>query len=155
MRPAVFAALTAFVTGTLAAEEKVTVSDLSIHVEGSPVGDTIDSISFKLNGAKAKNLKCSAKDFAFPEPVTFHSCGKSDYSFTLWPGGHEVGVHGQDFRIMIYHDVGDSHADLRGGAHVPTNCDNSQGSGPADEICTQKKPVTFKIDGPVGLGPDL
>ncbi|KAF5658693.1 major allergen alt [Fusarium heterosporum] len=142
MRPAVYAALTAFVTGSLAGshggEEKVTVSGLSIHVEGSPVGDTIESIEFRLNGASAKNLKCFAKDFAFPEPVTFHSCGKSDYSFTLWPGGHEVGVHGQDFRVMIYHDVGDS-----------------QGSGPADEICTQKKSVTFEISGPVGIGPDL
>ena len=40
-------------------------------------------------------------------------------------------------------------ADLRGGINVDTECDNSQGSGPADEICSQKAPITFKIDGPV------
>ncbi|KAH7233715.1 hypothetical protein BKA59DRAFT_504513 [Fusarium tricinctum] len=151
MRTAVFATLAAFVTGSMASgKETVTLSKLSIHRQGSPVGDTIESISFKIDGADAKGLRCSAKDFPFPEPVKIQGCGNSDYAFSLWPG-----EHGADFRVMIYHDVGDSHADLRGGKDIPTVCDNSHGSGPADEICTQKKAVTFKIDGPVGGGPEL
>lgn len=43
-----------------------------------------------------------------------------------------------------------SKADLRGGVDVDTECDNSGGSGPADELCTQKASITFTIDGPVG-----
>ncbi|KAJ3544916.1 hypothetical protein NM208_g2774 [Fusarium decemcellulare] len=87
---------------------------------------------------------------AFPKPDAILPCGKSDYAFTLW-----AGEDGAEFRVMVYHDVGDSHADLRGWSDIPTACDNSHGTGPADEICTQDKPVTFKIDGPVGSSPDL
>jgi hypothetical protein len=105
MRTAVFATLAAFVTGSIASgKETVTVSKLSIHREGSPVGDTIASISFKLDSADAKGLKCSAKEFPFPEPIKIHGCGKSDYAFSLWPG-----EDGADFHVMIYHDVGDSY----------------------------------------------
>ncbi|KAF5025725.1 hypothetical protein F66182_2192 [Fusarium sp. NRRL 66182] len=154
MRTEVYTALIAFITGSLAGgrgrEESVTLSDLSIHKLGSPVGLRIESVSFKISGADAENLECSAKNVAFPVPDTFLSCGKSDYAFTLRPGDH-----GEEFSLMIYHDVGDSHADLRGGSDVPTVCDNSHGTGSADEICTQGKPVTFKIDGPVGITPDL
>jgi hypothetical protein len=59
------------------------------------------------------------------------------------------------YPLQVFLLMSSSHADLRGGADVRTKCDNSQGSGPADEICTQVKPVTFKIDGPVGITPDM
>ncbi|KAF5004234.1 hypothetical protein FDECE_9263 [Fusarium decemcellulare] len=151
MRTAVYTTLIAFITQALAGrEESVTVSDLSIHKEGSPVGVEIESVSFKVSGADADNLECSATNVAFPKPDAILPCGKSDYAFTLW-----AGEDGAEFRVMVYHDVGDSHADLRGWSDIPTACDNSHGTGPADEICTQDKPVTFKIDGPVGSSPDL
>ncbi|KAM5347374.1 hypothetical protein ACJ41O_010379 [Fusarium nematophilum] len=146
MRTAVYTTLIAFVARSLASgEESVTLSDLSIHKQGSPVGVTIESVSFKVSGADADNLECSATNVAFPKPDGILRCGKSDYAFTLW-----AGESGAEFRVMVYHDVGDSHADLRGWSDIPTVCDNSHGTGPADEICTQDKPVTFKIDGPVG-----
>lgn len=107
MRTAVFATLAAFVTGSIARGETVTLSKLSIHRQGSPVGDTIESISFKIDGADAKGLRCSAKEFPFPEPVKIHGCGNSDYAFSLWPG-----EHGADFQVMIYHDVGDSYVHM-------------------------------------------
>lgn len=84
--------------------ETVQVSDLKVHRQGSPVGDTIESVSFRLNGANAKNLLCSTKtEFDFPEPIEIFPCGKSDYSFALFEG-----ENGADFATMIYHDVGDS-----------------------------------------------
>ncbi|KAF9761355.1 hypothetical protein IL306_003852 [Fusarium sp. DS 682] len=141
--------LAATLAGVKAMEETVTVSELSIHKLGSPVGVKIDKVSFKVTGKDAKNLKCSAKNVAFPEPDDILPCGKSNYSFTLWPG-----EHGAQFRVMVYHDVGDSHADLRGGADIKTVCDSSHETGPGDQTCTQVKPVTFKIDGPVGITPD-
>ncbi|RGP73159.1 major allergen alt [Fusarium longipes] len=147
MRASLCTAIT-LAASALAAKESVTVSKLSIHSVGSPVGTRIESVSFVLNGDDAENLKCSAKNVAFPIPDKFYPCGDSDYSFTLWEG-----EKGAKFRVMVYHDVGDARADLRGGADVRTKCDNSQGSGPADEICTQVKPVTFTIDGPVGISP--
>ncbi|KAK6714769.1 hypothetical protein QX201_005621 [Fusarium graminearum] len=147
MRFSVCTAIT-LAAGALAAKEKVTVSKLSIHSVGSPVGTSIKSVSFVLNGDDADNVKCSAKNVAFPVPDDILSCGDSNYAFTLWEG-----EKGAKFRVMVYHDVGDSHADLRGGADIRTKCDNSQGSGPADEICTQVKPVSFTIDGPVGSSP--
>ncbi|KAF4957448.1 hypothetical protein FGADI_3084 [Fusarium gaditjirri] len=151
MRAALSTTFLAFAGQALAGRgEKVTVSDLTIHKVGSPVGLTIESVSFKLNGKNAKNLKCAAEDVAFPEPDDLYPCGKSDYAFTLW-----AGEEGEEFSIMVYHDVGDPKADLRGGADIPTVCDNSQGSDPADEICKQKKPVSFVIDGPVGGHPGL
>ncbi|KAF4452361.1 major allergen alt [Fusarium austroafricanum] len=151
MRSAFSTAFLAFAAQALAGgEERVKVSDLTIHKIGSPFGPTIESVSFKLNGEDAKDLKCAAENVAFPKPSDNLPCGKSDYSFTLWEG-----QEGEEFRIMVYHDVGDPKADLRGGADIPTICDNSQGSDPADEICQQKKPVSFKIDGPVGDHPGL
>ncbi|KAJ3534046.1 hypothetical protein NM208_g7711 [Fusarium decemcellulare] len=64
MRTAVYATLIAFITQTLAGkEESVTVSDLSIHKEGSPVGVEIESVSFKVSGADADNLECSATNY--------------------------------------------------------------------------------------------
>ncbi|KAH6988554.1 hypothetical protein EDB80DRAFT_171202 [Ilyonectria destructans] len=149
MRSEIFASLLALAAPALAGRgERIKVSHLSVHKEGSPVGTTIESVSFKLNGDNAKDLECSASNFAFPSPIVIFPCGDSDYSFALFAG--EDGV---DFATMVYHDVGDSHADLRGLSNVDTVCDNSHGSGPADEICTQGEPVTFIIDGPVGSGP--
>ncbi|KAM0558120.1 hypothetical protein ACHAPJ_005287 [Fusarium lateritium] len=152
MRTAVYTTLLTSVAGYVAAggEETVTVSDLSIHKQGSPVGLKIESVKFKVTGADADNLECSGTNVAFPQPDDILPCGKSNYAWTLW-----AGEEGEEFRIMVYHDVGDSHADLRGWHDIPTVCDNSHGSGPADEICTQDKPVTWKIDGPVGSSPDL
>ncbi|KAL6884756.1 hypothetical protein GGI43DRAFT_426707 [Trichoderma evansii] len=114
-------------------EALVIVSGLSVHKQGSLVGVEIESVSFKLNGDDAQDLECSAKNVAFPVPDDILRC---------------------EFSVMVYYDVGDSHAD-RGGSDVPTVCDNSHGTGPADDICTQDQPVTFKIDEPVGIGPDL
>ncbi|KAJ4017672.1 hypothetical protein NW752_001577 [Fusarium irregulare] len=142
------AATLGFAATALAAKETVTVSKLNIHSVGTPIKTTLKSVSFTLNGADAKNLKCSAKNLAYPTPEKSYPCGDSDYSFLIWEGEKE------QFGIMIYHDVGDAKADLRGGRDIKTNCDNSQGSGPADEICTQGKPVSFKIDGPVGISPN-
>ncbi|RFU73386.1 major allergen alt [Trichoderma arundinaceum] len=149
MRSETFAPLLALATSVLAGrEERVKVSNLSVHKVGSPVGATIESISFRLSGDNAKDLECSASNFAFPEPIEMFPCGDSGYAFALFAG--EDGV---DFATMVYHDVGDLHADLRGHSNVDTLCDNSHGSGPADEICTQKNSVTFIIDGPVGSSP--
>jgi hypothetical protein len=103
MRASLCTALT-FAASALAAKESVTVSKLSIHSIGSPVGVKIESVSFVLNGDDAKNLKCSAKDVSFPIPDEIYPCGDSNYSFTLWEG-----EKGAKFRVMIYHDVGDSY----------------------------------------------
>ncbi|KAH7127267.1 hypothetical protein EDB81DRAFT_808997 [Dactylonectria macrodidyma] len=100
----IFASLLALAAPGLAGrEEGVKVSHLSVHKVGSPIGATIESVSFKLNGDNAKNLECSASNFAFPEPIKIFPCGDSDYSFALFAG--EDGV---DFATMVYHDVGDS-----------------------------------------------
>ncbi|KAG8672128.1 hypothetical protein FPOAC2_05496 [Fusarium poae] len=147
MRTSVFTAVT-LAAGALAAKEQVTVSKLSVHSIESPAGHKIPSVSLVVNGDDADNLKCSAKDLGFPMPEYLLPCAGSNYSFTLWEGQRDTKFH-----VMVYHDVGDSHADLRGGADIRTTCDNGQGSGPADEICTQVKPVSFQIDGPIGLTP--
>lgn len=104
MRSEIFASLLALAAPALAGrEETVKVSHLSVHKVGSPVGTTIESVSFKLNGDNVKNLKCSASNFAFPSPIKIFPCGDSDYSFALFAG--EDGV---EFATMLYHDVGDS-----------------------------------------------
>ncbi|KAI9170561.1 major allergen alt [Paramyrothecium foliicola] len=150
MRTEIIASLLALAAPALASDhaETVYVSDLNIHKHGSPVGDTIKSVSFKLNGADAKDLECSSSHaFAFPSPVAIFRCGNSDYSFAIFEG-----ENGADFATMLYHDVGDPRADLRGLSDVVTECDNSHGTGPADLICKQEpgEKVTFTIDGPVG-----
>ncbi|KAH7205209.1 hypothetical protein BKA60DRAFT_600033 [Fusarium oxysporum] len=123
-------------------EETVKISDLSIHKVGRHVGVDIDKMSFKLTSKDTQNL-CSAKNIAFPVPHDILPCGESKYSFALWPG-----QHGAQFRVMIHHDVGDSHVDLRGGADIKTFCDNSDEAGPGDETCTQVEVATFKIISP-------
>ena len=95
------AATLGFAATTLAAKETVTVSKLNIHSVGTPIKTTLKSVSFTLNGADAKNLKCSAKNLAYPTPEKSYPCGDSDYSFLIWEGEKE------QFGIMIYHDVGD------------------------------------------------
>ena len=84
-------------------EEEVTISDVKIHKIGSPVGTTIPSISFKINGDDANDLECSGADLPWPEPNDITRCGDSNYAFLLWPG--EDGI---EFGMMIYHDVGDA-----------------------------------------------
>ena len=96
------AATLGFAATALAAKETVTVSKLKIHSVGNPVSTNLESISFTLNGANAKDLKCSAKNVAYPDPEEILPCGDSDYSFIIWEGKKE------QFGIMIYHDVGDS-----------------------------------------------
>ncbi|CAH0045614.1 unnamed protein product [Clonostachys solani] len=128
------------------AEETVTVSSVRLHKLGSPVDVKIPSLSFKLSGNDADGLECSAADVSWPEPG-FNRCGNSKYSFALL-SGTSIGNGDHEFYLMIYHDVGDRKADLRGGTGLDFDC-RSQGDGPADEICKQDAPVTFKIDGPV------
>ncbi|KAF4963115.1 hypothetical protein FSARC_8828 [Fusarium sarcochroum] len=101
MRTAIYTTLFAFI-GYGLAEETVTISDLSIHKQGTPAGLKIESVSFKVNGIDADNLDCSATSVAFPEPDERRPCGETHYSFTLWAGEKE------EFSIMVYHDVGDS-----------------------------------------------
>jgi hypothetical protein len=145
MRTEIVASFLALAAPVLAsAEETVTVSGLTIHKVGSPIKTTIKSVSFKLNGDDADNLECSSSaEFIWPE-VEIFQCGSSNYSFALFEGKGE-------FATMLYHDIGAA-VDLRGLSDVDTKCDNSQGTGPADEICTQEDgtEVTFVIDGPVG-----
>ncbi|CAG9983769.1 unnamed protein product [Clonostachys byssicola] len=128
------------------AEETVTVSSVRLHKLGSPVDVKIPSLSFELSGNEADGLECSATDVSWPKPG-FNWCGNSKYSFALLS---DTSISNDDhkFNLMIYHDVGDRKADLRGGTGLDFDC-RSQGDGPADEICKQDAPVTFKIDGPV------
>jgi hypothetical protein len=102
--------------GVWGMEETVKISDLSIHKLGRHVAVDIDKMSFNLTGKDAQNLKCSAKNIAFPVPHDILPCGESKYSFALWPG-----EHGGQFRVMVHHDVGDSY--VRSGLyHVCYSC---------------------------------
>ncbi|KAJ4264247.1 hypothetical protein NW762_005441 [Fusarium torreyae] len=56
---------------------------------------------------------------------------------------------------MVYHEVGDVYADFRGGSDIPTACVGGQDDNLAGKVCTQDKPVSFKIKGPVRDSFDL
>lgn len=153
--------LFSLVAAALATEEQVTVSDFFVHKQASTIGNSINSVSFRLKGA-IQELQCSAGEIAYPEPVKLLSCSDSKYAFTLWPGtSHD------DFRVIIHHDVGDryvikktlmvhcltrlrcSKANLRGAANVATVCDENDVDNASDVICRQINPVSFSIDGPI------
>ncbi|KAJ2983928.1 hypothetical protein NQ176_g350 [Zarea fungicola] len=135
--------LFSLVAAALATEEQVTVSDFFVHKQASTIGNSINSVSFRLKGA-IQELQCSAGEIAYPEPVKLLSCSDSKYAFTLWPGtSHD------DFRVIIHHDVGDRKANLRGAANVATVCDENDVDNASDVICRQINPVSFSIDGPI------
>ncbi|KAJ2977888.1 hypothetical protein NQ176_g4124 [Zarea fungicola] len=147
MRTALFSALVAFSLALTASavEEKVIVSNLRIHKKGS----NITRVQFRLDGHKVKDINCSGEKVPFPEPKEAFPCGDSGYSFVLFPGDKKD----IEFQVFLYHDVGDRHADLRGGFDIHTIRDNIDAAGHANEIYTQKEPVSFTIEGPVGQEP--
>ncbi|CAH0018707.1 unnamed protein product [Clonostachys rhizophaga] len=142
------AACTLFLTSLVTArpdyggEGKVTVSDLKLHKVAVPVGFTIQNLSFKLSGVKDKNIECSAAEPPWPE-VSFMPCSNPQYSFALLPRDESP-----EILLMIYHDVGDRRADLRGGIVLNLHC-RRRGDEPVDDECTQDRALTFRIDGPV------
>lgn len=101
MRTTLVSALVAssFALTASAAEEKVTVSNLKIHKEGT----NITSVQFRLDGHTAKDINCSGTNVPFPEPNEAFPCGDSDYAFILFPGDKKD----VEFQVFVYHDVGD------------------------------------------------
>lgn len=91
-----------------AVEEKITISDMTIHRIKSSAGDRIPKVSFRLSGARANGQLCEATDIAWPETEPSLPCGSTGYSFLLLPG--EFGAPAEaakEFGLMIYHDVRD------------------------------------------------
>ncbi|VUC30979.1 unnamed protein product [Clonostachys rosea] len=126
-------------------EGKVTVSNLKLNKVAVPVGFRLPNISFKLSGDQAKNIECSAANLPWPE-FAFNRCGDSQYSFGLLPRDDSP-----EILLMIYHDVADKRADLRGGIVLNLICRNydEYGNELFDYECTQDGPVTFRINGPI------
>ncbi|CAH0054509.1 unnamed protein product [Clonostachys solani] len=121
---------------------KVTVSDLKLHKVGIPVGFSIQNLSFKLSGDKRNNIDCSAESLPWPE-FSSSRCSDSQYSFALLPRDESP-----EILLMIYHNVGDKRADLRGGIILNLHC-RRRGEEPVDDECTQERSLTFSIDGPI------
>ncbi|KAF5715325.1 major allergen alt [Fusarium mundagurra] len=140
--------LAATLAGVQGMEETVTVSGLSIHKLGNPVGVKIDKVSFKVTGKDAKNLKCSANNVVFPEPDDILPCGKLAIHSHFGPANTEL--NSVSWCIMML----ETRMPTRNHLLLATKA-NCHETGPGDETCTQVKPVIFKIDGSVGVTPDM
>jgi hypothetical protein len=151
-------------TGTAARTEEVTISDFSLHILLCPASTNVLEVSFKITGDDAQDVLCAfkrtgddAKDalcnrgnLEFPgSHPGIYACDEGNYSFLLL----EPENAGNEYALMIYHDVGDSHADLRGELDLVTRCTSNDGGSTEDWTCTQLESVTFTIDGPVGSSP--
>ncbi len=102
MRAAVVPALVASLAMTVSAlEEKVKLTSLRIHKQGSGAETSISDVELHLETAKGEKVKCFANEVSFPKPKEFYSCENIDYQFLPLASENEAA----DFYLMLYHDV--------------------------------------------------